>query len=297
MISRFLAVSGLLLIFSAPAFAWLTEGHSQIARAAVQTLPDDVPLWFRNGAAQIAHDAQDPDVQKNRDLPMMTEAEGPQHYIDLEFLENRPLPKTRKDFYALCSELKIEPNVVGELPYSITEWTQRLTISFAEARKFPENRLIQNKILVFAGILAHYAGDATMPLHTSWHHDGRLKADKKSLRTGIHLKVDSLIEKIAFSDLELSQNQKIGPLDDLWAGIEAEINAAHAQVERTYALESQLPPDPNGKDIKNWVPTPQIRAFTLERARAATRFCAQLFLTAWRDSAKTKLPLWLKREN
>lgn len=292
--SRFFTVSAFLLVFCAPAFAWLTEGHSQIARSAVQTLPDDVPVWFREGSAQIAHDAQDPDVQKYRDLAMMTEAEAPQHYIDLEFLENRPMPATRKDFYALCRELRIEPGEVGELPYAIAEWTQRLTISFAEARQFPQNRFIQNKALVFAGILAHYAGDATMPLHTTWHHDGRLGADGKSPKSGIHLKVDFLIEKIAFKDAELSQIQKIEPLSDLWANINAEIVATHAQVDRTYQLETQLPPEP--KSQQAWTPTPAVRDFTLERGRAATRFCAQLFLTAWRDSAKIKLPTWLKRE-
>ena len=297
---HFLAVSALSVVFCAPAFAWLPQGHSMIARAAVESLGPQMPTWFVAGEAQIAHDAQDPDIQKNRDLPLMTEAEAPQHYIDLELLQNRELPKTRKEFYALCRELEIEPENVGELPYALAEWTQRLTMDFAEARRFPENRFIQTKTLVTAGILAHYAGDATMPLHVTVHHDGRVDANGKSPKSGIHLKVDSLIEKVALANGELTQNQKIEPLDDLWQGIGDELKSTSSQIDRTYELENQLPPDPNSNFDANkeiWTPSPEIRAFTLERGREATRFCAQLFLTAWQNSAKIKLPVWLKREN
>ncbi|RYG59744.1 hypothetical protein EON80_25385, partial [bacterium] len=102
--------SGLSLALCVPAHAWLTEGHSTIAAAAVKSLPADVPLWFREGGAQVAHDAQDPDIQKSRDLLFMNDAESPQHYIDTELLQGRPLPGSRKDFYKLCQELKLDPS-------------------------------------------------------------------------------------------------------------------------------------------------------------------------------------------
>ena len=64
-------------------------------------------------------------------------------------------------------------NEASTLPYSIAEWTQRLTIAFAEHRNDPENPHVRAKCLVFAGILSHYAADLHMPLHTSIHWDGR----------------------------------------------------------------------------------------------------------------------------
>jgi len=221
-----------------PAHAWWPEGHSMIARSAVEILPVEMPKWFRSGKAQIAHCAQDPDVQKSRDLPVMTEAEYPQHFIDIELLAGNPLPKTRADFYKLCVTLKVEPSNVGELPYAIAEWTQRLTMTFAEARQFPKNKEIQTKALVYAGILSHYSGDATMPLHTTISHDGRANPDGSSPKTGIHAKVDSLIEKV---NPKQQMASPVVPFDNMWAGIENELKTSQAQIDRTYALEAQLP--------------------------------------------------------
>ncbi|HEX8465881.1 MAG TPA: hypothetical protein VF627_14805, partial [Abditibacterium sp.] len=174
---------------SIPAHAWFPQGHSIVAAAAVKSLPEDVPAWFREDKGQVAHDAQDPDVQKNRDLPFMSDAEGPQHYFDTELLQGRPLPTKHADFLKLCQELKVDPSDVGEVPYALAEWTQRLTMDFAEARRYPNNPYIRNKTLVTAGILSHYAGDVCMPLHVTLNHDGMARPDGTSPRSGIHAKV------------------------------------------------------------------------------------------------------------
>ncbi|PQV64505.1 hypothetical protein B1R32_105188 [Abditibacterium utsteinense] len=277
-----------------PAHAWFPAGHSIIASAAVQSLPAEMPAWFRQGKLQIAHDAQDPDVQKSRDLPFMTEAEYPQHFFDYEMLQGRALPASRAEFTKLCAELKINPADVGEVPYAIAEHTQRLTMIFAEARRYPENPYIRTKALVEAGILSHYSGDICMPLHVTLSHDGRALPDGKSPKTGIHAKVDSLIERLDLKPEVLTKNEEVVAFPALFSAIEAQLMETRTKIDATYALEAALP---DTKTIdKNWKPTPELVAFTTERARAATRFTASLFLTAWRDSAKIKLPEWLNRE-
>jgi hypothetical protein len=278
------------ILCASPAQAWWGEGHSMIASNAVELLPEETPAWFRQGKAQIAHCAQDPDVQKSRDLPIMTDEEYPQHFIDIELLAGNPLPKNRNDFYRLCSTLRVSPSKVGELPYSIAEWTQRLTMTFAEARQYPENKEIQTKALVYAGLLSHYSGDAAMPLHTTIHHDGRANTDGSSPKSGIHARIDSLIEKVKPQRVAASP---ISPFDNLLAGIEGEIKSSHTQIDRAYALEPQLPKESDMPPL--WKPSPEVAAFTNERMEAGSRFTARLFLTAWRDSAKIKLPKWLNR--
>lgn len=281
----------LCLSLSAPAHAWWPQGHSIIAKAATESLPPEVPKWFRSGEGQIGHDAQDPDVQKNRDLPFMSDAEGPRHYIDWELLQGRPLPPTLQGFYALCAELKLNPDNVGSAPYAIAQETQRLTMIFAEARRYPNNRFIRTKALVAAGVLSHYAGDLCMPLHVTNDHDGRALPNGDSPKTGIHAKVDSLIEKLDLKPKELAKSQQLQAFPALFPAIEAQLQNSRAQIDRAYALETQLPPA-----VGEWKPTPEIQAFTVERARTATNFTASLFLTAWRDSANIKLPTWLIRE-
>ena len=280
-----------LAILVRPARAWWPQGHSIIAAGAVSALPDEMPDWFRAGAGQIAHDAQDPDLQKNRALEIMTEREYPQHFFDWELVGMETLPPTRRAFYADCAKRGLNPFDVGELPYAIAEWTQRLTMDFAEARRYPDNLYIRNKTLVTAGILSHYSGDATMPLHVTNDYDGRVKADGSSPKTGIHAKVDGLIETLNLTPAQLATNQNIEPLPALFPGIEAQMRESYGHIAQTYALETQLP---DGKDAKI---SPAVAVFTLERGRTASRFTAQLFLTAWRDSEKIKLPDWLKRDD
>ena len=281
----------LTLAAARPAHAWWPEGHSIIAAGAVEALPNDVPIWFRAGQGQVAHDAQDPDIQKDKTLPLMTEREYPQHFIDWELIgADAPLPPTRRAFYARCAQMKVDPFDVGELPYTLAEWTGRLTMDFAEARKYPGNAYVQNKALVTAGILSHYGGDACMPLHVTNDFDGRTLPDGKSSHTGIHARVDSLIEVLKLTPAQLGANQTIEPLPDLWKGIETQLRETRTHIPQTYALEPQL--KPFAGDYK---PTPAVEAFALERGRMASRFTAQLFLTAWRDSANIKLPDWLKR--
>lgn len=285
------ALSALSLALCAPARAWFPPGHSIIAAAAVRALPAEMPQWFREGTGQVAHDAQDPDVQKSRDLPFMTDVEYPQHFLDWELLRGRPLPASRAEFYKLCAELKVDPADVGEVPYAVAQWTQRLTMTFAEARRYPNNPYIHNKALVQAGILSHYSGDVCQPLHVTVDHDGRANPDGSSPKTGIHAKVDGLVENLHLKPEELAQNQTVQAFPALFPAIEATMKASHDQVNRVYELEAQLPSSKGEGAI-----TPAVRDFTVERARAATNFTASLFLTAWRDSAKIKLPAWLNRE-
>lgn len=314
---RIFAVLTLCLITqSLPAMAWWPQGHSILAAAALKALPNDVPAYFRNDPGQVAHCAQDPDVIKNPALPYIAAREEPEHFMDYEMLKGQLLPATRAEFVAWCLTHNIDPNHVGYVPYAVAEWTERLTMSFAEARRWPGNPYIQNKSLVYAGILAHYAGDICMPLHTTVDYDGRVKPDGSSSHTGIHAKVDSLIEKLALRPVDLAQAQNITPLPDvtlppanqlsngrssraglisgLMPAILQELQSSRALINRTYALESQLPP--TDRDGAAWQPTPEITAFTTERGRAATHFIASLYLTAWRKAAAVQLPRWLLRE-
>lgn len=274
-----------------PAGAWWPEGHSVIAEGAVLALPADVPAWFREGGALVGHLAQDPDVAKNPGAPILRNGEEPEHFLDLELLKGKPIPANRHLFLKLCAAEGVDPKDVGTLPYSVAEGTERLTVAFAEHRKWPRNASIRTKCLVYAGLLSHYSGDLCMPLHTTIHYNGRALPDGRSPRTGIHEKVDSLIERVGLKPAELAVDQTVEPLPKLMPGVLAEIERSRALIERTYELERQLPPSAG-----EWKPSAEVLVFTRERGKAAARFTASLYLTAWRDSESIKLPSWLKRD-
>lgn len=281
----------MMLLATAPAaHAWHDEGHYYAAVAAVKAMPEDVPAFFREGAATVGHGSLDPDVFKHRELPQLNHSEFPEHFLDIEMLDGQDLPPLRYDFLKLCHDLDLDPSNVGTLPYAITEWTQKLTMAFAEHRANPDNQHIYAKCLVYAGILSHYAADLHMPLHTSIHWDGRAEEGMPYVRTGIHLKVDALPTKIPYNELFAEPLPTPLTSRDIFTFTMDEFAKSHALVDRVYELEDSLPemPDMVLRDD-------EVRDFTVERTRAAAAFTADLFLSAWRNSADIETPNWLDR--
>ena len=285
---RLWIVCGLVgLSLATVARAWHGPGHEKANRLTVAGLPEEMPAFFRAGVGTIAHCSADPDLFRLPAYPELRDGEAPEHFIDLELLKGRPLPATRSAFVDLCAREGLKPSEVGMVPYAVVEWTQRLTIAFAEHRKWPKNKHIQSKCLVYAGLLSHYAQDACQPLHTTIHYDGRAGKDGTSPRTGIHTKVDALLQKVKAEPQAMARGVKCVVFDKLMPAVEAEIKRAHALVDEVYRLEDQIPPfeKPLPADSK-------VADFAKERLRACANFTGSLFLTAWRNSAGTPLPDW-----
>jgi hypothetical protein len=285
------AVTCLIALYSAShVSAWFGEGHGLLSQAAVRALPESMPAYFRAGADVIAHCSWDPDVFKNRGLPNLIDSESPEHYIDFEMLKGRDLPAQRYDYLKMCARHGLDPENIGTLPYAIADWTERLTMAFAEYRRRPSDRAVQMKSLVYAGILAHYAQDLCQPLHTTVHHDGRAVEGAPSPRTGIHGKVDGLAERRGILSTAETTGVTVEPVDALMPAIIRELHASRSLIDRVFELESKLPRANNSDAI-----APEVTTFARDRAKASVRFTAALLLTAWVNSAKVQLPEWLRR--
>lgn len=268
-----------------PAQAWWGDGHGILTAGAVLALPEEMPAFFRQGGTMASHVVFDPDLFKNRRAPLLSHAEHGEHYFDLEYLEGRAIPTKRFDFIALCFELQLDPPRVGMAPYAIAEWTERLAVAFAEHRQWPENEAIQQKCLVYAGILAHYAEDVCQPLHTTRDFDGKEQADGTVIGKGIHEQVDSAVERLGFAPEGLAAEQDIVAFDSTMRAIVAQIKESNWRVGEVYELLGHWEDDSDAR----------VRALTLALGRTAVRFTASLYLTAWRQSAEIRLPRWLQR--
>jgi hypothetical protein len=276
-----------------PAWAWQAEGHQLIARTAAAALPGDVPAFLREADDTLAEYSTDPDAFKDRNLAALAATEGPEHFIDLEkvpagVLEAKAFPPTRQAYDAMCKPPWTAARV-GTLPYSILEGTQRLTLALAQHRRWPEDRAIRAKCLVFAGLLAHYSGDAVMPLHTTVNFDGPTDAEGKSPRSGIHDKIDALPGRMVHPIDAKPPAKSVRVFDDVLKATWDELQASHALVGKCYELEVEFP-NPGAKEV-----SPRVQAFCAERMRAGSAFTASLFLTAWNDSEKIELPEWVVR--
>ena len=283
----------LILVFlnASAAQAWWVRGHSIVSKAAVASLPEQMPAFFRTGGDAVAHYVWDPDLARNRGTPILRRAEGPEHYFNPERLKDPSLPADRSRFLERCADQGIAPDKVGFLPYSVAEWTQRLAVAFAEYRRWSDNRHIRQKCLMYAGFLAHYAQDLCQPLRVTMYFDGRPGPDGAVQSKGILYKVDDLIRRINPAPGDLASGLEPVVLDSLMAGIAAQIENSRSLVDAVYSLDGRLPPAGEGE----WTPVPEVVAFGMKRAREAVAFTASLYLTAWQLSESLEFEDWVVR--
>jgi hypothetical protein len=286
---RAVLVAALIIAVCGLALAWWPAGHKIVTTAAVNVLPEDMPKFFRRAGPTLAAYAVDPDVVKNQAVPALAQSEHPRHFIDMELLSGEPVPATRVEFDRLCIKLGTTPDAVGTLPYTIQTEYERLVMAFAEYRKYPRDAAIQAKILYIAGTLSHYTADAVQPLHTTVHFDGRVGTDGKSPRSGIHNRMDALLENCGLKPEEVSSGLKVEAAQDVFSAVMTVIEASSRLVDKVYELEPKLPPAENKTPPaveKN------VRDFAFALARNGAALTATIWYSAWVNSAKVILPGW-----
>ncbi|HEV2209356.1 MAG TPA: hypothetical protein VG167_11310 [Verrucomicrobiae bacterium] len=186
-----------------PALGWDYEGHRVINQLALASLPTNFPAFIRTPEAseRIAFLSGEPDRWRNVQDLALRHSNGPDHYLDLEQLATygltpEQLPVFRYDFVAeLALARKAHPEkfpeieaarnadhtreLVGFLPWAIVENYARIKSGFSYLKAYQENggtpeeiANAQANIIYVMGVLGHYAGDASQPLHTTIHHHG-----------------------------------------------------------------------------------------------------------------------------
>lgn len=254
-----------LLVVAAPAVAWHARGHRAIAAGALSILPAELPAAFLASAESIAHHSVDPDVWRNRATPALTDATVPRHYVHLDEGDG-----VRE----------------GELERTVLELTERLTLTFAELRRRPDDPDLQAASRLTAGWLAHFAADLAQPLHTSIHHDGWALPDGSSPQAGVHATVDGLVERVVTDPAAAAAGLEPLAIEELEAALADELAASHAELDAAYAALDRIAAA--GGEVGD-----EATAFVCRRYRAAVRLLAGLYLHAWRRSAAIELPRWL----
>ncbi len=185
------------LLGPARACAWGSTGHRIIGRLAAESLPADTPAFLRTPAAVAALGelAREPDrwkgAGKTHDLDL-----DPAHYLDLDDAGKvlggpalSDLPASRAAYEVALRQVGADGWKAGYLPYSIVEGWQQLVLDLAYWRAEtaaattvtdPAHRAwlavdaSRREALTLRdlGVLAHYVGDGSQPLHVSVHFNG-----------------------------------------------------------------------------------------------------------------------------
>jgi hypothetical protein len=114
----------------------------------------------------------------------------------------------------------------GILPWYIQEIMNKLTKAMKDKKK--------NEILFLAGDLAHYIGDANMPLHTSANHDGQLTNQK-----GLHAMFESRIPKM-FGKNYNYYTEEAKYVDNVEKATWDMLKDSHSQVEPLLLIDRKL---------------------------------------------------------
>jgi len=275
----------------APAARWGEHGHRLVGRAAADALPDAMPAFFRDAAAQLAYLNPEPDRWRDRterDLDRALDAaHAPEHYIDLELVPAGVLGAP--DRLALADSLAAhggEAKTAGVLPYQILELTQRIRVGFRSwraAESDEERAYIEERIVNDAGILGHYVADGANPHHTTIHYNGWAGDDGRlaDLERGFHGRFESAFVEanVDLRDVEAALGAPARDLGPLRPAVWAYVADTHALVERLYELDAAetFGPDTQGAEHK---------AFAVGRLAAGAAMLRDLWWTAWISSAE-----------
>jgi hypothetical protein len=305
------AIAGLLALASAAA-GWSAAGHRTITLLALDGLPQDMPVFLRDPEvrARIADQSTEPDRWRGtRAVPIAHEA-NPEHYIDVEELDAygltlATLPEHRYEFLRRMAIVRDrnpeafkpagrDPDKTkdwpGFLPYAINEHYAKLQSSFnslriLEAVNDPSRRhqltQARENVIYEMGILSHFVGDASQPLHTTMHHHGWVGDNPAGYTTdpAIHAYIDGRIVEIHgldFAALRPRMAYDLAPEGGWRTGLD-EIDRSFRTVERLYSMK---------KDGS--LEQPAGRDFIASRLCDGARTLQALYAAAWAASAPTQ---------
>jgi hypothetical protein len=163
--------------------AWGLAAHRWVATRAADLVRGQCPALGNAPRAMLSDAAVEPDtVLKRRDR-----REGARHFLNLDHYGPPPfraLPRNRSAAEARYGWKSVERE--GTLPWSAAAVARELRAALARGDLAAAR--------VTAGHLAHYASDATMPLHATENYDGQLTGQR-----GIHRRVEA---ELVDDDLE-----------------------------------------------------------------------------------------------
>jgi hypothetical protein len=311
---------GLILFATLKSFGWDYEGHRMVNQVALASLPANFPAFIRTPAAQerVAFLAGEADRWRNTPELRLQHAQEPEHFIDIEELAHcgltaTNLPPFRYDFVSKVAAARLaHPELfppgrddparkyiwVGLLPWALTENYAKLKSAFSYLKTFEENGgtadeilNAQQNILYIMGVMGHYAGDSSQPLHTTIHHHGWIGDNPKkySVKTSIHGWVDGgYMRKVGINFAEMKPHVRTARAfsvtspnaasQDVFPVVMKFILDQYKLVEPLYAL------DRDGHLSDMGEAGSKGRAFITQQLLAGGHFLGDLWVSAWQGA-------------
>ncbi len=270
-------------------FCWGFYAHKVINRQAVFLLPPTMMAFYKPNIDFITEHAVDPDKRR-----YIVAAEGPRHFIDLNMYGEYPfasLPRKWKDAVEKFGEDSLHKH--GIVPWWINIMQQRLTTAFSQKN--------YAAILKLSAEIAHYIGDAHVPLHTHSNYNGQLTGQH-----GIHGFWESRIPELLAErnfDYFIGKAEYItDPQKYIWEIVLQSASAADSVLTIERALTERFPADQkfsfedrNGIIIRQYSSSftmaynNMLNDMVQRRMRQSIFAVASLWYTAWVNAGQPQL--------
>ncbi len=327
MSSKIFALAIALAALNRPAAAWDYEGHHAVNEMALASLPTNFPSFARTPATRmrIAYLAGEADrwrnvtSSKNGTGLALGHASGTDHYLDLEDLKlygltPETLPPFRYDFVAdIVKAREVHPEIFpaidparnsdhtrelsGFLPWAITENYEKLQSGFSTLAALEKSggtadeiKSAKENIIYVMGVMGHYVGDASQPLHTTIYHHGWTTNDNPNHYTtsyGFHGWIDGgFLNKTGGLD-ERKLARKIHRAERIAAAADPNgifQTAVKFIVDGNKLVEPLYQLDKDGKLNPESATAAEGRAFLEGQLVKSGQFLGELWLTAWQTA-------------
>ncbi|MBC8033271.1 MAG: hypothetical protein H7Y03_03940, partial [Chitinophagaceae bacterium] len=158
---------------------------------AIYQLPKSMQPFFYKNMDYIVKFSVRPDQRRNEDP-----TEATKHFIDLEKFGDSAAWKMPLQWQKAVSLYTRDTLIkYGYVPYYIIVMKENLSRAFRNKQA--------DSILFYATDLAHYIGDALVPLHTTINYDGQLTNQK-----GLHALWESVVPELELSTYDLSSHHR-----------------------------------------------------------------------------------------
>jgi hypothetical protein len=285
---RTLISIGLILTLAIPAAGWGEKGHLMVNRLAIEAAAPMLPEFMNASREHLTYNGYEPDRWEQEGRIPLNVAQAPDHFMDSELWGS--IATIEPDRYAFMEKLierKIPLDDIGYLPYSIVENYGRLRNAFRQWRnaKTPEDReSARANAVFFAGLMGHYVGDASQPLHTSIHYNGwsdRAPNPKNYTKDRtLHRRYESLYVNSAIEASGARPNVKAPRrLDDVFTSVKDYLSQSFSELEPLYELEKSGEFNPESPRSKG-------TAFIQAQIGRAATMLASLWYTAWIESGE-----------
>ena len=304
-----LSLAAVAALHAADAGAWGSTGHRLIGQAAMRALPDSLPAFLRApaAAAEVGELAREPDRWKGggrthdreRDTAHFVDLTDDGHVLTADGPHVAALPVLRSEYEQTLTRAGIDVDDAGWLPYALVDAWQQVVrdlaywrvLTAAEGREtdparrawYSEDRARREALLMRdLGVLAHYVGDASQPLHLTIHYNGwgdHPNPDGYTRSRRFHSQVDGYpARRIALAEVEAAMR---APRDcaepcDILQRVPAYIQEGLAEMEPLYRLE---------RDGALAEESMEGRAFMTARIAAGASELRDLIGLAWAASA------------